>query len=67
MFLYISSKKSSLVSGNRPSEKIFYHLPAHKSPICMRIYFLFLKKNTNKKNSTSKYICTSLYFFLLKQ
>ena len=44
MFLNISSEKSSLVSGNRLSEKIFYHLPAHISPICMRIYFLFKKK-----------------------
>ena len=67
MFLNISSEKSSLVSGNRLSEKIFYHLPAHISPICMRIYFLFKKKNINKKNSTSKYICTNLRFFLLKQ
>ena len=63
MFLYISSKKSSLVSGNRPSEKIFYHLPAHKSPICMRIYFLFLKKTQTKKVPLANIFAQVYIFF----
>ena len=63
------SKKSSLASGNRPGEKLFYHLSARISQMCMRIYIFCFKKThrNNKKISTSKIIRTNLHFFPFKK
>ena len=39
----------------------------HMSNVYENIYFLFQKKHTNKKISTSKFIRTNLRFFPFKQ
>ena len=57
LFLEIDRVKFFL-SPNRP----------HQSNVYENIYFLFRKNtHTNKKFSTSKFICANLRFFSLKQ
>ena len=62
------SKKSSLVSGNRPGEKIFITYLPHKSKAYENIHFLSQKNtHTNQIISGSRFIRTNLRFYSLKK